>query len=135
MVSTGVMLASLAACGGDDSSSGNGNDNGSSDGGSGASGEPWILGTTETITSMDPAGSYDIGSWNMQYSIFEQLLTAPAGETDPVGDAAESCEYDDPQTITCTLREGLTFSNGNELTSSDVKFSMERNIAIADPNG
>jgi peptide/nickel transport system substrate-binding protein len=135
MVSTGVMLASLAACGGDDTSSDNGSDNGNSDGDASASGEPWILGSTEQITSMDPAGSYDIGSWNMQYSIFEQLLTVPAGETDPVGDAAESCEYDDPQTITCTLREGLTFSNGNELTSSDVRFSFERNIAIADPNG
>lgn len=132
LVSTGVMVASLAACGGDDSSD-NGSDSNGGEGG--APGESWILGSTETITSMDPAGSYDIGSWNMQYSIFEQLLTVPSGESEPVGDAAESCEYDDPQTITCTLREGLTFSNGNELTSSDVKFSFERNIAIADPNG
>jgi peptide/nickel transport system substrate-binding protein len=132
LVSTGVMVASLAACG-DDSSDGSGEGNG--DGNGSASGESWILGTTETITSMDPAGSYDMGSWNMQYSIFEQLLRVPAGESEPVGDAAESCEYDDPQTITCTLREGLTFSNGNELTSSDVRFSFERNIAIADPNG
>jgi peptide/nickel transport system substrate-binding protein len=29
----------------------------------------------------------------------------------------------------------LKFSNGHDLTSSDVKFSFERNIAIADPNG
>jgi peptide/nickel transport system substrate-binding protein len=94
-----------------------------------------ILGTTETVTSMDPAGSYDFGSWNMQYSIFEQLMTVPANATDPVGDAAESCDYDDPQTVTCTLKDGLKFSNGHDLTSSDVKFSLERNINIADPNG
>jgi peptide/nickel transport system substrate-binding protein len=136
LVSTGVMVASLAACGGDDTSSnGSGNGSGNGTGNDSAAGESWILGTTESITAMDPAGSYDIASWNMQYSIFEQLLTTPAGESEPVGDAAESCEYDDPQTITCTLREGLTFSNGNELTSSDVRFSFERNIAIADPNG
>jgi peptide/nickel transport system substrate-binding protein len=127
LASAGVLVATLAACGGDGGSDGNG-------GGSG-SGESWVLGTTETVTSMDPAGSYDFGSWNLQYNIFEQLVTIPAGETEPVGDAAESCEYDDPQTVTCTLREGLTFSNGNELTSSDVKFSLERNINIADPNG
>ncbi|HET6626946.1 MAG TPA: ABC transporter substrate-binding protein [Nocardioidaceae bacterium] len=84
---------------------------------------------------MDPAGSYDFGSWNMQYNIFEQLVSIPAGASDPQGDAAQSCEYDDPKTITCKLREGLKFSNGHELTSSDVKFSLERNIAIADPNG
>ncbi len=129
MVSTGVMLASLAACGSDDSSDSGNN------GGNNAAGESWILGTTESVTAMDPAGSYDFGSWNMQYAIFEQLMNIPAGASEPVGDAAESCAYDDPQTITCTLRDGLTFSNGNELTSSDVKFSFERNIAIADPNG
>lgn len=124
------MIASLAACGDD---GGNGNGNGGE--GTGATGEPWILGTTDSVTALDPAGSYDFGSWNLQYNIYEQLLSIPANESEPVGDAAESCEYDDPQTITCTLREGLTFSNGNELTSSDVKFSLERNIAIADPNG
>ena len=128
-VSTGVMLASLAACGDDSGDSG-------SEGGEGSgSGEAWTLGTTETITSMDPAGSYDFGSWEMQYAIFQRLMQVPAGESEPVGDAAESCDYDNPTTVTCTLRGGLTFSNGNELTSSDVKFSLERNITIADPNG
>lgn len=127
IASAGVLVATLAACGGDDSPNG--------DGGEGASGESWILGTTESVTAMDPAGSYDFGSWNMQQNIFQQLVSIPAGETEPTGDAAESCQYDDPQTVSCTLNEGLTFSNGNELTSSDVKFSFERNIAIADPNG
>ncbi len=131
LLGTGVLLASLAACGGDDADSENGGSGGEAQG----NGESWILGTTESITAMDPAGSYDIASWNMQYSIFEQLMRTPAGESEPVGDAAESCAYDDPQTITCTLREGLTFSNGNELTSSDVRYSFERNIAIADANG
>jgi peptide/nickel transport system substrate-binding protein len=123
------MTSLLAACGGGDDGDGGGGS------GSGSDGEPWILGTTESVTAMDPAGSYDFGSWNMQYNIFEQLLTIPAGETEPVGSAAESCEYDDPQTITCTLVEGQTFSNGNELTSSDVLFSLKRNIEIADPVG
>ena len=131
LASAGVLLTSLAACGGDDGSDDtNGNGNAAT-----SSSEPWILGTTESVTAMDPAGSYDFASWNLQYQIFEQLLTIPASATDPVSDAAESCAYDDPQTISCTLKEGLTFSNGNELTTSDVKFSLERNINIADPNG
>lgn len=127
LIGAGVLIASLAACGGDDDGDGGG--------GGSAGGESWVLGTTETVTAMDPAGSYDFGSWNMQYNIFEQLVSIPAGGDTPVGDAAESCEYDDPQTITCTLRSGLTFSNGNELTSSDVLFSLQRNVEIADPNG
>jgi peptide/nickel transport system substrate-binding protein len=127
LASAGVLVASLAACGNDSS----GGDNG----GSGGQGESWILGTTESVTAMDPAGSYDFGSWNMQYNIFQQLVSIPAGGDEPVGDAAKSCEYDDAQTITCTLKPGLKFSNGHDLTSSDVKFSLQRNIEIAHPVG
>ncbi len=126
---TALLIGSLAACGGDSGSDGDGG------GTSGeVSGNPWILGTTESVTAMDPAGSYDFGSWNMQYNIFEQLMEIPAGGSDAMPQAA-TCDYDDPQTITCTLEEGHTFSNGNELTSSDVLFSFKRNIEIADPNG
>ncbi|GAB3262931.1 ABC transporter substrate-binding protein [Nocardioides dilutus] len=125
------LILTLAACGSDDDGDGDGGGGG---GDAGAS-APWVLGTTESVTAMDPAGSYDFGSWNVQYQVFEQLLTIPAGAEEPVSDAAESCAYDDPQTITCTLREGLKFSNGNDLTSSDVLFSLKRNIEIADPNG
>jgi peptide/nickel transport system substrate-binding protein len=118
------MVATLAACGG-----------GGSGGGATGSGSSFILGTTETVTAMDPAGSYDFGSWNMQYNIFQQLVNIPPGGTTPQGDAAKSCTYQDPKTLTCHLQPGLTFSNGDKLTSSDVKFSFERNIAINDPNG
>lgn len=128
--SAGVLLASLAACGGGDGGDGGGEGGGSSD-----LGAPWILGTTDKVTTLDPAGAYDLGSWTLMYNMYQTLLTIPAGENEPQGDAAESCEYSDPQTFTCTLKDGLTFSNGNELTSSDVKFSLERNIEIADPNG
>jgi peptide/nickel transport system substrate-binding protein len=121
----GVLAASLAACGG-----------GTGGGGGGAEGGPaWILGTTDTVTSLDPAGSYDLGSSTLQYQMYQQLLTIPAGQTEPVGDAAQSCSYDNPTTFTCTLRDGLQFANGHALTSSDVKFSLERNITIADPSG
>ncbi|CAN5468829.1 ABC transporter substrate-binding protein [soil metagenome] len=135
LASAGILIASLAACGEnarDADTSGSGSGDGDS-AGAAASGE-WTLGTTETVTAMDPAGSYDFGSWNMQYNIFEQLVTIPAGESEPVDDAA-SCAYDDPTTLTCTLKEGLTFSNGDELTSSDVLYSFKRNLEINDPNG
>ncbi len=133
-IGAGVLVGALAACGGD-SSSGSGGSGGSDSSGDAASGEPWILGTTDTVTALDPAGSYDLGSWTLSYNIYQTLMTIPAGENTPQPDAAESCDYDDPKTYTCTLQDGLTFSNGNELTSSDVKFSIDRNIDIANPNG
>jgi len=131
VLATGALVGALAACGGSDS----GDNKGSGDeSGGAATGAPWILGTTDAVTSVDPAGSYDFGSWNIQYNIFQQLMTVPAGGTDPEPDAAD-CSYDDPQTITCKLKEGLKFSNGDDLTSSDVLFSFKRNIEINDPNG
>src|SRR5690606_39670358 len=44
-------------------------------------------------------------------------------------------EFTSPTEYTVKLKEGLTFANGNELTSSDVKFSFDRQLAIADVNG
>ena len=136
LAGAGILIATLAACGGDDGDSeGNANPENTNAPSDAGTSQPWILGTTDPIVSIDPAGAYDIGSWNLQYSVYEQLLTIPAGGDEPEPDAAESCEYTDPQKVTCTLRADNTFSNGSELTSSDVKFSFERNIAIADPNG
>src|SRR5690606_5230040 len=40
-----------------------------------------------------------------------------------------------PTEYTVTLPAGLKWANGNDLTSADVKFSFDRNLAIADPNG
>jgi len=128
LLGAGTLIVSLAACGDDD-------DGGDGNGGAGSVGEPWILGTTDTVTALDPAGSYDLGSSSLEYNLYQTLLTVPANSTDVVGDAAESCEYDDPQTLTCTLKEGLEFSNGNPLTSSDVLYSFERAITIQDANG
>ena len=125
-----LLAGGLAACGNesDDGDGGGG-------GGTSGSGSPWILGTTDTVTALDPAGSYDLGSSTLEYNLYQTLLTVPAGSTEIVGDAADYCEYDDPQTLTCTLKDGLKFSNGNDLTSSDVKYSFERAINIQDANG
>ncbi|WP_183093293.1 ABC transporter substrate-binding protein [Nocardioides stalactiti] len=133
LVGAGALAVSLAACGDDEPGGGNGG-NGNGDVG-GETGVPWTLGTTDTVTALDPAGSYDLGSSTLEYNLYQTLVTVPANSTEIVGDAAEQCVYDDPQTLTCTLKEGLKFSNGNDLTSSDVKYSFERSIAIQDPNG
>jgi peptide/nickel transport system substrate-binding protein len=130
LAGVGALALALTACGGSDDGGG-----GSGGSGSEATGQPWILGTTDTVTALDPAGSYDLGSSGLEYNLYQTLVTVPAKSTEIVGDAADSCEYDDPQTLTCTLKDGLKFSNGDDLTSSDVKYSFERAIKIQDPNG
>ena len=42
---------------------------------------------------------------------------------------------DDGVTYTFTLQDGVTFQDGSELTSEDVKYSLERSLNIAHPDG
>lgn len=120
----------LAACGSDsggNGADGDGNGNGE---GNGDPALPVVIGTTDTVTNVDPAGSYDKPSWNIVYNTYQRLLAVPLGETEPQPDAAEACDWDDETTYTCTLRSGLLFSDGSELTSENVKHSIERQLSI-----
>ena len=126
-----IAVASLSlfatACGDDE------------DGGGGSSGEEdtLIQGTTDQPVSYDPAGSYDLPSYNVIFNVYQNLLQIPPGSTEPEPEAADECDFtDDENTVyECTLAEGLTFSDGSDLTSEDVKASFDRNLAIADPQG
>ncbi|RWZ61118.1 peptide ABC transporter substrate-binding protein [Labedella populi] len=120
---TGAALI-LAGCAGGGSDDGNGS-------GSGAI----TVGTTDKVTVLDPAGSYDNGSFAIMNQVFPFLMNTPYGSPDVEPDIAESAEFTAPTQYTVTLKEGLTFANGNELTSSDVKFTFDRQLAIADDNG
>lgn len=108
---------------------------GGTDDGGNASGEPIIVGTTDKVTTLDPAGSYDNGSLAVQTQVFPYLVNTDYNSNEVVPDLAESAEFTSPTQYTVTLPEGLKWANGNDLTSADVKFSFDRNIAIADPNG
>jgi peptide/nickel transport system substrate-binding protein len=90
--------------------------------------------TTDPIGSLDPAGPYDVSSRTVQANLYQTLLTIMPGKPTPVPDAAD-CQFDSPTTYTCSLKEHLTFPNGHELTSSDVKFSFDRMLRLKTPGG
>src|SRR4051812_14319616 len=92
------------------------------------------VGTTDSVTSLDPAGPYDPGSRTLQANLYQTLLTVLPGKPTPVPDAAD-CQFDTPTTYTCSLKSGLTFTNGHQLTSSDVKYSFDRMLRIKTPTG
>lgn len=122
----GVSALLLAGCAGGGAQ--NNGDDAPSD-------EPVIVGTTDKVTTLDPAGSYDNGSLAVQTQVFPYLVNTDYNSTEVVPDLAESAEFTSPTEYTVTLPAGLKWANGNDLTSADVKFSFDRNIAIADPNG
>lgn len=107
----------------------------SSGGGGGNSGNAVVIGTTDKVVSFDPAGSYDLGSWTPMYSMYQTLMRFDPGQTTPVPDAAQSCNFTDPTHYECTLKPNQKFWNGDTMTAQDVVFSFQRNVKINDPNG
>lgn len=104
--------------------------------GNGGSGSGAVtVGTTEVVTSLDPAGAYDNGSFGVMTNVYPFLLNNPVDSSDVAPDIAESAEFTEPTKYTVKLKSGLKFANGNDLTSSDVKFTFDRQVAIADENG
>jgi peptide/nickel transport system substrate-binding protein len=93
------------------------------------------VGTTDKITSIDPAGSYDNGSFAVMNQVYPFIMNTPYGSPDVKPDIALSAAYTSPTEYTVKLKKGLTFANGHKLTSSDVKFTFERQLKINDPNG
>ncbi|AXE88130.1 ABC transporter substrate-binding protein [Streptomyces sp. Go-475] len=95
------------------------------------------VGTTDAVTSLDPAGAYDAGSWALFSNVFQSLLTFAPGGTAPVPDAAKSCSFTsgDLTTYRCELRSGLTFPSGRKMTAEDVRYSFDRILKIKSPVG
>ena len=122
-----AAIASLTACGGVKYDTAAGAD----------SGNAITIGTTDKITSLDPAGSYDNGSYAVQIQVFPFLYAQDynTSELSPDIAADDGTWNDDGTEFTVKLKDGLKFANGNDLTASDVKFSYDRIKKINDPNG
>src|SRR3954466_7767938 len=134
---TALLAVGAAACG-----SSSNDDNGGSTAKSGATAAPakgnadtYTVGTPDPVVSLDPAGAYDLGSQQLIGNIYQNLLSIPAGGNQPKPDAAESCDWSDKKTYVCKIKANQKFSSGDALTSADVKFSLERQLKIADPSG
>ncbi|MFB8354371.1 ABC transporter substrate-binding protein [Streptomyces niveus] len=93
------------------------------------------VGTTSEPSTLDPAAAWD-NSWELYRNVFQTLVAFPTGSTTPQPDAADNCKFTDStnKVYRCTLREGLTFSNGHELDADAVKHSFDRIVKI-DVNG
>jgi len=104
-------------------------------GGGNSSGGSIVVGTTDKVTYLDPAGSFDNGSLTVQTQVFATLMNSKPGTADVQPDIASKAEFTSPTDYTVTLKKGLKFANGHKLTASDVKFSFDRQLKINDPNG
>ena len=98
-----------------------------------ASARPFTVMSTDQVRVTDPAAVTDTASTMLTLNAFQRLYSTLPGETKLEPDAARDCIFTTATTLTCTLNEDEHFQNGDDLTSSDVKFSIDRARRLAVP--
>ncbi len=92
----------------------------------------YTIGDAKTL---DPADAYDTGSSEPIFQIYETLVTYKGNDTKTFYPslATEWTVSNDSLTWTFKLRENVKFSNGNNFTAEDVKYSFDRVLTMAAP--
>ena len=99
-----------------------------------------VMGTTDRVeTNLDPGHAYDYFGWEIIRSLGAGLVDYLAGATGPsdiIADLATSWSVSsDGLQWTFTLRQGVKYDDGTEFNATHVKYTFDRNIGMADPNG
>lgn len=125
-----ILAVTLSACGaGGDNGNNGDNGNGDSEGSVESVKDPetdeLVVAQGAHPASLDPHQSNDQPSSRVNTQIYDSLVGATVDmELEP--GLAESWEALDDTTWQFNIREGVQFHNGEELTASDVKFSLDR---------
>lgn len=85
----------------------------------------WAIGNG--LSDLDSVKNFQAGNWTHTVNTYE----APMRITDDgqiEAALAESWDQPDPTTVVLTLRQGVTFQDGTEMTADDVVFSLSRNL-------
>jgi peptide/nickel transport system substrate-binding protein len=108
-----------------------------------ASPDTYVIQTFGDPNTLDPQLAYDSAAGYLLENIYETLITynredpnsfVPLLATE-VPSAENGGISEDGLTYTFTIREGVTFHDGAELTASDVAYSFQRGLIQSDPNG
>jgi peptide/nickel transport system substrate-binding protein len=80
--------------------------------------------------TLDPAWNYESAGDAIILNVYDQLVTynGPDATTFVPSLATEWDILDDGMTYVFTIREGVTFHNGNDLTPEDVEYTFERGL-------
>ncbi|WP_291792937.1 ABC transporter substrate-binding protein [Brevibacterium sp.] len=78
------------------------------------------------VSSFDPATGNSGNDHIFLYPVFDTLLSFDPETTEPRPGLAESWEYEDQNTLVLTLREGVTFHDGEPLDAEAVKANLDR---------
>ncbi len=90
----------------------------------------FTVSTSGPIGTADPALARADTDALIVTNVYQRLMyiQTDTGELKP--DAATDCYFSSETVYECTLPEGLVFHNGDQLTSSDVRFSIQRALRL-----
>jgi peptide/nickel transport system substrate-binding protein len=134
-----VMTIALSACKGDkagedesktpttdDISSSESNDAGASDTAQPTQGGSIVVGITQDLDSLDPHKSVAAGTKEVLFNVYEGLVKPDEDGNLVPAVASDYKVMNDGKEYTFTLRDGITFHNGELVTVDDIKYSIER---------
>jgi len=95
-----------------------------------------IIGTTDRITQLAPANSYDYWTWHTFQQVTQALVTLPPGSTEIAPSLAKSWEIsEDGTAYAFFLRDDVTFWDGAPFDCWAMKWSLERALRLDGPEG
>ncbi len=85
---------------------------------------------TGALVSLDPAAAYEVeGHWLLN-NVYDTLVKFKAGSASEIEPGLATSWDVDETTLSFTIREGVSFSNGDPLTPEDVVYSLKRVVAL-----
>ncbi len=104
--------------------------------------DTFVMASYGTLRTLDPCVAYDTVSQQRILNMYEPLVFFDGSATDEfvpllateVPTLENGGISEDARTYTFTIRKGVKFHEGGELTPEDVVYSLKRNM-IADPDG
>ena len=115
LVLTLVMSIALSGCGGDKKHTDN---------------SSVVVGITQELDSLDPHKAVAAGTHEVLFNVFEGLVKPDSeGNLNPA--VASKCDVNETGDVyTFTLREGITFHNGENVTTDDIVYSVKRSAGL-----
>ena len=91
-----------------------------------------VVGIQQDIDSLDPHKATAAGTKEILFNVFEGLVKPDENGNLICAVASDYSISDDGLVYTFTLRDGVKFHNGNDVTCEDVKYSLERVAGLLD---